>query len=439
MKIQCASLFLAAMVSAAAAGVAPSVSNVQMSDNGNGTVAVSYTLSNPPAVVTLDVVDADGNSIGEKMLINVAGDVNRKVTGTSGIIRWAAPVDLPRGDYQAKVTAWPMDDTPDYAVFDLASESSGDHIRYYTSTNLFPGGLLDNVAYRSSKLVMRKIRAKGVKWLMGSTAADGYVVANNAQHEVALDRNYYIAVFPLTCLQVKFIMNRDTFMDSMFILDRDLRIQDRIWYSQYTIGRGTGWPNKPTDTSILGKLRARFNQEFDFDFPSEAEWEFAARAGNGSGYWGNGVNVTLSADKKTDLNLPGQYRGNLAVDWLATTTSWTEDAKFQGPTNSVPIAGSYAPNDWGLYDMHGGVSEWCLDFYKDDITNLNGKINVCPTDATKMADGETDGGIKRVIRGGGWDSDAYSCLPGARTWQDETYTGNQQSTGVRVVFHSGLR
>jgi hypothetical protein len=229
MKIQCASLCLAALVTTATAGDAPSVSDVQMSDNGNGTVSISYALANPPAVVTLDVVDVDGNSIGEKMLVNVAGDVNRKVTGTSGKISWTPPANFPRGDYKAKVTAWPMDDTPDYVVFDIASEDSGDHIRYFTSTNLLPGGILDNVAYRSTKLVMRKIRAKGVKWMMGSTSADGHISEGSAQHEVTLSSNYYMAVFPLTCLQVKFIMNRDNFVDSEFILDRDLRIQDRIW------------------------------------------------------------------------------------------------------------------------------------------------------------------------------------------------------------------
>jgi formylglycine-generating enzyme required for sulfatase activity len=93
------------------------------------------------------------------------------------------------------------------------------------------------------------------------------------------------------------------------------------------------WPasNAVDSTSCLGKLRSWTG--LDFDLPTEAQWEYACRAGTTTTYsYGNSAN--------------GSYM------WYGDNSSWT--------THEV---GTKQPNPWGLYDMHGNVFEWCLDWY----------------------------------------------------------------------------
>jgi hypothetical protein len=147
-----------------AAGVVPVVSNVTMTQDRSHQVIVEYDLANGPAVVTLNI-ETNGPSgwasIGlENVYANadsVTGDANRKVSAAHGRIVWRAaqawPERIVKGNNaRAVVTAWPVDDTPDYMVVDMtAGEPSADRVRYYVSTNSLPGGgLFGNNAYRTT-------------------------------------------------------------------------------------------------------------------------------------------------------------------------------------------------------------------------------------------------------------------------------------------------
>ena len=100
--------------------------------------------------------------------------------------------------------------------------------------------------------------------------------------------------------------------------------------------------------------------------PTEAQWEYACRAGTTSDYNNGG-------STEADLATLGQYSGNKVYNDYCSY--------------SAPV-GSYAPNHWGLYDMHGNVMEWCLDWYSQ--------------------------GRYRALRGGGYYSDAGDCRSGKR-------------------------
>jgi len=447
----------AAMTAMVATAVTPTVSNVEMSVTDGREVTVTYDLANGPAVITLSVETNSGSSwiaMDDKVVSRALGDVNRKITGTAGTITFVPEVDMPTdtATVRAKVTAWPMDDTPDYMVYSLAQVEANltadDRVRYYASTNALPGGLLGNIDYRMGLMVFRKIKAAGVTYTMGSdvnleVSGKGYE-NREAAHKATLYRNYYLAVFPLTQGQYRILKGADDGSED-FVLERYLRIKARLTYNGI---RGTSlYPAAPNDSSLLGIMRQTSGRTIDFDLPSEAEWEYACRAGYGHNYYGTGVQMRMTyADRLSDPEMDriGRYRRNQASEWYVGSDGTVTlnqaniiaNAKSQGVTNGVPIAGSYAPNVWGLYDMLGGVMESCLDWYQEaeSISAYNGAVNA---NGANSLDGASP--TSRVRKGGSWGENAFVCRPAYREGVSPGYVADKLDTGLRVKCYMGLR
>jgi len=146
-----------------------------------------------------------------------------------------------------------------------------------------------------------------------------------------------------------------------------------------------------------------------YRLPSEAEWEYAARAGTTTQYsFGDGeseLGEYAWYDENSGSRSPkkGDYFSYDKDDWLKN--------KWNGKTHPV---GQKNPNLWGLYDMHGNVWEWVQDEWHDSYEGA-------PTDGSAWEDGS---GANRVIRGGSWYYDAGNCRSANRCGDDPGFRGS---------------
>ena len=144
----------------------------------------------------------------------------------------------------------------------------------------------------------------------------------------------------------------------------------------------------------------------NYRLPSEAEWEYACRAGTTTPFH---FGETITPDL---VNYDGRY-----------PYAWAPEGLCREETTPV---GRFPPNAFGLYDMHGNVWEWCQDVWHD---NYNG----APADGSSW---ETGGSDYRVLRGGSWNDNAVSCRSADRV--RVVLGGRGRGCGFRVALASGF-
>lgn len=135
-----------------------------------------------------------------------------------------------------------------------------------------------------------------------------------------------------------------------------------------------------------------------YRLPSEAEWEYAARAGTTTGY-SYGDNESMLGDYAWYSENSGSRPPDYLIKDDFINNNWN------GKTHNVGLKKS---NPWGLYDMHGNILEWVQDKEHD---NYNG----APTDGSSW---ESGNGSKRVVRGGNWLITALFCKSAVRLSAD---------------------
>ncbi len=191
------------------------------------------------------------------------------------------------------------------------------------------------------------------------------------QHEVTISRDFYLGKYEVTQAQWEAVMG-----------------DNPSWFD--------GKPNNPVEyvswndcQDFIDNFNAMRLISGEFRLPTEAEWEYACRAGTTTRfYWGD-------SDSESVMKQYCWYEKN------ADDGYWTSPHADEEGTQPV---GLKLPNAWGLYDMSGNVWEWCQDWYGD-----------YPLGAVVDPIGQESGSY-RVLRGGSWLSDAGYCRSAYRVW-----------------------
>ena len=312
----------------------------------NGIVDIEYTISagaDPLSPLVNQIEFALTDNEAQPAERRVIADFDRVVPMTPG--RHHLVWNANRNGFTFKsedvsVTARIRQFLPKYMIVDLAGRrTDGSYPVTYALEP--PEGGFTNVVYKTDKMVFRYIPPGS--FMKGSPTTEwGRTADNEKQRPIAITKPFYIGIYEVTQKQYKHVTGSDPSGNK----GDDRPVEKVAW----TTIRGSGkWPNDKSvsDTSFAGKLRARTG--IDFDLLTDTQWEYACRAGTTTPF-NDGTNYAAKteAEYKAHMNLLGRYRGN------------TGDGKggYDGGTAAV---GSYRPNAWGIYDMHGNVEEWVLD------------------------------------------------------------------------------
>ncbi|MFO7325864.1 MAG: formylglycine-generating enzyme family protein [Pseudomonadota bacterium] len=247
-------------------------------------------------------------------------------------------------------------------------------------------------------------------FLMGSPPDEKDRRDNEKQRRITFARPFAMAATPITWDQWE-ACARDNWCEYAAIeeaLRKGMNGEPNPDFRDF--GRGTrpavgmSWHDAQV---YVGWLNWKTGSDDAYHLPSEAEWEYAARAGTTTTFpWGNSLDYNYgNFGLREKGTLGGHAEGR--DRWLDETS---------------PVA-SFPPNAWGLYDMHGNIFEWTQDCFENDLSNA-------PTDGSANTNGDC---MVRVFRSGTFMSNEYMQRSARRGAPYPATTRGRNYLGFRVA------
>ena len=256
---------------------------------------------------------------------------------------------------------------------------SSNHSQHISTTLIYPQ---QSRVFRDdlgNNLFLEIVAIPEGTFLMGSSLEEGYK-HEKPQHEVTIPP-FYMGKYPITQAQWEKIANLPK-------INLDLNPKPSHFPGTNLPVEKVSWFDAQEFCARLGEYTGKM-----YRLPSEAEWEYACRANTTTPFY---FGATITTDLVNHHNKYGQ-------------------------TTDV---GKFTPNDFGLYDMHGNVWEWCEDAWHKDYTNA-------PNDGSSWISDDN----KRTLRGGSWSQDPENCRCAYRNYI--VAGANNYGSGFRVACSSG--
>jgi formylglycine-generating enzyme required for sulfatase activity len=237
-------------------------------------------------------------------------------------------------------------------------------------------------------------------FMMGSPPDEKGSQKDERRHEVTISRDYHLGMHEVTQAQYKKIMGKNpSNFQGDAVAERHPetnRVVKDVDSANHPVEQ-VSWEDAVEFCQRLSALPEEKKAGRVYRLPSEAEWEYACRAGTKTAY-------SFGSDEKSLVNF----------GWCGPNS--------KGMTHAV---GLKKANAWGLYDMHGNVWEWCADWYGE-----------YPKGSATDPRGPEAGvaGVGRVARGGSWFGDAVRCRSALRNGFDPSFRFN--FLGFRVALSS---
>mgnify|MGYP001793934236 CR=1 FL=1 len=229
------------------------------------------------------------------------------------------------------------------------------------------------------------------------------------QHEVTVP-SFFMGKYPVTQAQLKAVAKLPQ-------VERELKEDPSSFKGDNRPVEQVSWYDAVEFCARLSNHTGR-----EYRLPSEAEWEYACRAGTTTPFhFGETITTDLANYDGTD-DKDGKWLG-----------SYGRGPKGIYREETTPVGSFEVANDFGLYDMHGNVWEWCLDDWHSDYEDAR-------TDGRSYLDNENDNLYQKqgnaILRGGSWNNTPGSCRSASRYFNGWR-VGINGSLGFRVACVSG--